>query len=158
MPFVCTLSNEGFRCEVFKEGGAYSIVMRIGFDEGQHTNYFVQIGLEPMAGGDLEYYFNIIKINGDDGSERLFWSGKDVAQFIRGEDRKLILAAVCSATEALLQHVKPESVYRCTYDEWPPERALEKHHVLSRVFTDCGYKVQMSDPFGCKRVWWAYRE
>ena len=38
-----------------------------------------------------------------------------------------------------------------------PNPSLEKHYKISEAFQNAGYDVVMGDPYGSKRVWWAYR-
>ena len=157
MVFVCTLNPENLDYEVFKRGVAYSVLFRIGFDETKKCNYFAQIGLESMAGPDLEYYFNIVEVVSNNRGERIYWSGNNTSRFILKDDRLRVLNAIYQATIGLLDHAKPLSVYRCTYDENPPDRSLEKHYCISKAFEEAGYGVVMGDPYGSKRWWWAYR-
>jgi hypothetical protein len=157
MAFVCTVRKRTWHADVFREGDSYTVLVLVGYDDQEDKNYFAQVGLSPPPGGHLEYYFHLIEVDGKTKAEYLYWSGKDVARFIGSEDRAAILDVALTATASLLDQVKPAVVDRCTYDEIPPERALEKHYRISKVFTECGYEVVKSNDYHGKRVWRAIR-
>jgi hypothetical protein len=61
---------------------------------------------------------------------------------------------VCAGLRALVGRVRPPVIYRVTKSRNPPEKALRKHILLTRVLEDEGYAVIESgtDPWG-RRFW-----
>lgn len=158
MAFVCTVDLDDWRAEVFQNSSGHAVLMRVGYDDERNLNYFAFVCLDNTApGGQIEYVFSLIEVNGDTGDERNYWNGRDVARFIAREDRALILELICRATFVLVRQVSPESVFRITHEPHPPEVALEKHYRISKVFAMCGYEVTMCDPYHGKRAWLAER-
>ncbi len=157
MAFVCVLDASDVDCDTFKNGDAWTVAFRIGADKELNLNYFAQVGLEIRGGGGLEYYFNIVKVDGDDSSEHTYWSGKETSSFIIVSDRERILNAICRATVWILSCAQPQEVYRITYDEHPTEKSLKKHELICEAFRQAGYQVVRGDPYGDKRIWWAHR-
>jgi hypothetical protein len=68
--------------------------------------------------------------------------------------RSLIMPIVCAGLRALVGRVRPPVIYRVTKSRNPPEKALRKHILLTRVLEDEGYAVIESgtDPWG-RRFW-----
>lgn len=127
----------------------------IGADEAAGKTYFAVASLSPYEDGCPEYSFFIIERDVETEAERTFWSGIDCKGIFSPEDKAAIRQLICFMTDDLLRSVRPMRVYRCTYDVRPPERAMEKHHIISHVFLQCGYTVTKSDSWHGKRVWWA---
>lgn len=158
MAFVCTVTDEEIRAEYFAEGDSHVLFVYVGFDRDRGVKFFISVGLEPMAGGFLEYYFNLIERDLETDSERVYWSGRDLPVSMTGHDRALILKAVMQATRYLLDMLRPTWVFRCTRDGYASSRGLEKHELISHVFVEAGYRLHVADPFGDKRCWWMERE
>ncbi len=158
MAFVCTVTDEEICAEYFAEGDAHVLFVYVGFDPDNQVNFFISVGLEPMAGGFLEYYFNLIERDYLGEGEHVYWSGLEVPVSISGRDRALIMKAVMHATRYLLDTVRPAWVFRCTRDGYAGGRGLEKHELISQVFAKAGYRLHVADPFGDKRCWWMERE
>jgi hypothetical protein len=53
--------------------------------------------------------------------------------------RPWIMPAVCHGIEALVRDVNPVSIYRVTKRGDMPEKALRKHHMITRKFSELGY-------------------
>lgn len=158
MAFVCTAGGDNLHVDFFRRGDAYIVLVPIGYDDTENVNYFVVVGLEPTNVGALEYFFHIVRVDGETGEETPYWSGAQTASTITGDDRTEVLNAVLNATAALISQVKPELVFRCTRDEYPPEEALEKHFAISQVFINLGYTVTKADPYLGKHCWWMERD
>jgi hypothetical protein len=158
MGFVCTAARQTYHFDVFRRGDSYAITFPVGYDDTEDLNYFAMIGLESMPPGELEYYFCLLRIDGVNKTEQTIWSGRDLPRGISETDRRAILAVILMATASLLSSVRPERVFRCTHDTNMPDKALEKHHEISQIFTRCGYRVQTADTYHGKRTWWMERE
>jgi hypothetical protein len=156
MAFVRVIEDEHSQIEVFHKGNAWAVIIDIGYDDVEPLTYSLVVGLEPMGGGAIEYYFQVVEANLQTEHERTYWVGKDTA-FIESDDRAIILRALLAATRALLDNARPERVEVVTYESNPPEKALVKHLLIGRVFEDCGYAVHTADPYHGKRVWWMER-
>jgi hypothetical protein len=158
MAFVRVLNEEEFQAETFRSGNSWSIVVNVGYDDEKPISYSLHVGLSPMAGGPIEFYFQIVEFDEEYESEHAFLSGKDTACFLKGDDRKIVLWAVLTAAHMLLEAAKPERVEYVAYDPDPPEKALLKHWLIGKVFEESGYEVSTADPFHGKRVWWMVRQ
>lgn len=156
MAFVRTISPDDFQFETFKNGNAWLVVVSIGYDDEFDITYSLVVGLEPAAGGAVEYFFQIVEADGETGGEHVYWSGKDT-RFLKKDDRKIVLAAVLTATRMLLTSASPKRVEMITHSPDPPDKALVKHHLIGKVFASCGYEVHSADPYHGRRVWWMER-
>lgn len=157
MAFVCTVKKETFDAEVFQHGNSYAAVINVGYDADSDRGYSLVVGLEPMAGGELEYFFHILETDRKIEYKQDYWCGKDVAEFISKEDRQAILQVLVSATCEMLDLVRPEKVNYISHDVNPPDKALVKHGLIASGFERCGYQVHTADPYHGKRVWWMER-
>jgi hypothetical protein len=157
MAFICTLDDDT-DYQFFPNGRASAVTVRVGYDPDEKANWFVVVGLDVTAGGDLEYYFRLLRVDAPTREETSYNSGRDTAFIIIGEDRKKVLCAAMHATVMLLSRAKPERVFRVTYDSDPPDAALEKHHMISTFFIRCGYRVSRYNEFRGQRMWWMERD
>lgn len=146
MPFTCTLPD--FDPEIHDE----TLSFGIGYDDV--SNYTVIIAFEPLDEGRAEFSFTLFRHNIVTDTTIPLNSGLESKVFIEGQDRKLIISAVCQAIPMLLEHVKPEWVFRCTYDADLPDKALEKHAAIADAFRACGYEeFEVEERAGCKACW-----
>ena len=157
MAFVCSIASDTYRADTIRNGNAYLSVINVGYDDQENVSYSLVVGLEPLAGGDYEFFFHLVAANGDDGSEHPYWSARDVATFIGREDRARIRAVLLTATHSLVETARPDRVECVTYDENPPDRALVKYFLIAEVFRGCGYAVTSPDPWHGKHIWWMER-
>jgi len=156
MSFKCSIRDEAWEFDHIPIAENEHIVsMLVGYNTDSGANVFVQAALTPYLDGEPEYSFWILQRDPYTGHEQHFLSGIDVSRFIDKSDRERILTVVLAATKELLETKRPKRVYRCNNDVAPPERALEKHYAVSRVFRDAGYEVTQSDDWYGKRVWLA---
>lgn len=153
VPFAFTEPQELPR--LFQSGSSYAMTVRVGHDGDKR--YSIVIGLEPLPGGDMEYYFHLLEVDVVTGEDRIFWSGLPVSNIIPKDDRRRILAVILSCTKHLLIATYPSVVFRFAHDENPPERALEKHYSVNDVFEECGYRVEELDSRHGRRAWKAER-
>lgn len=152
MPFVCSLSGDSFTAVVVQRGSSRIVTARIGLDEENDTIYSLLVGLDPTGGGDHELIFTIVAAD-PDGTERVFWSGKETETFMSGEDRETVLLAIICCVENLVRVVQPERVFMCTHEANLPERALEKYHRIALAIEMCGYTVSRPDSFHGQIIW-----
>lgn len=157
MAFICTVKGENFNIEVFRKGNAFSVVINLGYEDDSDAGYSAVIGLEPMGGGNIEFFFHLVRFR-DGHDDELFWSGLDLPNCILPNDRECILDALCSTAHELLNQVKPPTFHYCTHDRDAPDKALVKHILMMKVFESCGYTVNSADPYQGKRVWWMERK
>lgn len=152
MPFTCTLSDETEFLHT-KRGNSHALVAPVGFDEELDTDYSLVAGLDPMPGGDMEFYFYLIAHCQETGETSEYRSGRDVARLIDAADRARILMLLLSFTSELIAIAKPESVLMVTIDENPPAKSLQKNAAIVRVFEANGYKIVTTDPYHGQQVW-----
>src|SRR4051812_278245 len=98
MAFVCTCAHDTVEAEFFRRGSSAVVVAAVGYDDASTKGYTAVVGLEPMAGGDFEFFFHILEVDSRTNEEHEFWCGKDVAEFISREDRKHILDTILALT------------------------------------------------------------
>lgn len=158
MAFKCTVDGELFHADHFREGEEFTVLCPVGYLDDQDVNFFVQVGLAPMASGECEYFFFVIMVNGATKQETPIYSGINLPDVVDAQSRRHILSIVLSATEVLLTIAKPKKIFRCTHDANPPEKALEKHYLVTKVFEHLGYEVCTSDQWYGKRCWWAHKK
>jgi hypothetical protein len=143
----------------FKNGASFARMVPIGHDDAEDKSYVLFVSLDPMVGEDaLELMFRIVEYDRETDAEHIFWSGKDVARFIRQDDRTTIRFALCGAVRHLLTDANPAKVFMCTMDTYAPEVANRKFMLLAHVFEICGYSVQTADPYHGQQVWWMERK
>lgn len=158
MAFVLTLSDQEQSATVNARGTDIVVIVPLGYDDVRPLVYSLMLGLSPMAGGDLEYFFCIIEANSQDNTETQLWSGVDTRHLFSREDRNAILKGLLGATEMLINAAKPAKVTMCTIDTGAPEKADRKHLLVARMFETCGYDVQCADPYHGRRIWQMERQ
>lgn len=153
MAFIPIDIGQSFHADMFRRGSSYLVLVRVGYDPDRRTNYYIQVGLQPVMGCNyLEYEFCLIGVVPPD-REEIYWSGLDVPGDIPSVERNKILGAVLAATENLLNHVKPDEVFRITRDVDVSGKALAKHDAVSLVFERCGYEVARAAEYQGKSTW-----
>lgn len=158
MAFICTVNQGPAEAKIHHDGQSSVIHIAIGRDETENLTYFVVAGLDPLPPGDvLEFWFHIAEADGRNDSERIYWSGLEVSRIFSKEDRGVVLSIVLFATKKLLDKIRPDCVFVCTHDGDLPPKALGKYDAIGHVFSACGYKVTIADPYHGKRSWWMER-
>ncbi|MCW2317972.1 hypothetical protein M2322_003537 [Rhodoblastus acidophilus] len=158
MAFVRIIEETTFQSDVFRDGNEWAVIINIGYDDELPLNYSLVVGLSPMAGGDLEYYFYMVEADSANDREEIYWCAQRVARLVPAEDRVIVLGSLLTATKALLDNARPERFDMVTRDANPPEKALVKYHLIGSVFEACGYNVNVADPWHGKRIWWMERQ
>jgi hypothetical protein len=153
MAFVCTANS--WLSNILLIGDA--VIIGIGYDDDAPASYSLLISFDVMAGGDLELFFCVIKVDNVDGTETRYWSGLEVARFASREQRADIRLALAGGLTALLQSILPHRVFCCTHDENLPEPALRKHLLVAETFEMCGYEVRLMPLCLGKHSWWMER-
>jgi hypothetical protein len=156
MAFECTVGPGSYHTEVFGHGDESSVLVHIGRDPELRCNYSLVAGLSPMAGGDHEYYFSVIRAFDEDGEEDI-WDARIIAGLISQDDRRNILVALLDATVALINQARPERFIMATHDAYLPDKAMRKYYILLRIFKRCGYDVTGADTYLGKDAWWMDR-
>ncbi|CAA7624005.1 hypothetical protein MTBLM5_60131 [Magnetospirillum sp. LM-5] len=158
MAFERSSCDETIEVDQFhSDGRSHAMQSKLGVDMVCGKTYFAYVGLEIMIGGtDHELIFFIQELDHATGTTRDYWCGLDTKRlFPKQTDRAWIVRVACELTCRLLQMTKPVRVYRVTHDDYPPDKALDKHERVTAVFIDCGYTVTRCDSYERKRVWWA---
>ena len=158
MPIILKIDEPPFDVDIVElVDGQISATILIGSDEDRGINYFSEAVLSPYDEDCPEYSFAIIAHDVVENTYTTFMSGLKTAELFSRDDRETILSAICWATQELLNFAQPQKVYRCTHDVRPPDKAVEKHHMISVVFAACGYKVARCNDWHGQRVWIAER-
>lgn len=157
MAFVCTVSPDSMRADICRRGSEVLVNTPIGFDDTDPINYSLLVGLSP-APSAMEYFFVILKIDGENYTEEQIWDSRLVGDFVSSADRALIKNLLLAVTARLLKTVEHDTFFMATYLPDLSNRALEKYHDLCHVFVNAGYKVTKADPYNGNLMWWAERE
>jgi hypothetical protein len=99
MAFVCTITEESYHGDIFRNGDCFSEVVNIGHDPAEGKGYSVVVGIDRTGGGGYELYFFVVETT--DGNEYPYWSGRETV-FLKGEDRAKVMAIVTLATRAII--------------------------------------------------------
>jgi hypothetical protein len=105
-----------------------------------------------------EFSFSIDVFALDDSIEPFRTQDRDIAaKYIPADIRGSIMEVVCEALKALLNHTRPPLIYWVTKDIEPPEKAVQRHHLLRETAQTLGYSVvgHGTDPF--RRRFWTMR-
>lgn len=156
MPYI-SLIQENWHAEAFRVGNAYQIVLNVGSDPALRRTYSISLGLEPLPGGALEYYFYIINMDETNDEYTSYYSGLDSTNILPKVQRGVILRAILHATKLLLSQVNPATINWCSWDRNMPEKALVKYSLIVRVFEACGYRVESGEPHNGQYFWSAER-
>jgi hypothetical protein len=135
----------------------FAFIVDVGYDNESARDFKLEVGLSPLGGGELEFYFYLWAVDGQTGEITPYWCGRDVAQFVSRENRAEIRAVLMTLTRDLLETARPGTVHYVTHDANPPDEAMLKHEAIIKVFEDCSYEVHTADPWHGKRVWWMER-
>lgn len=153
MTFFCTAPLRGPWPEPVEEAGGYVIAIGLGSDDELGLDYTLLIGLEPLPGGEHEFFFFLVEVDVNTGKENPIWSGQETARKMSKYQRGLIRACLLTATENLIRSVRPPAFSMTTHDENLPERPLEKFTLLTNLFERCGYSVTERDRRLRNRSW-----
>jgi hypothetical protein len=159
MAFICTIDPHRIHIEAFvEENGECSIIAKVGEDDAEPINYFVNVGFSPSPpDAALEFHFSLVKVDAEYDSEEMIREGSRVAHFIAREDRAKILNVILNLADHLIKHARPEAAFMVTYECYLPERALEKYRKINQVFMASGYKVVQNDEYHGQSMWWLHR-
>ncbi|WP_146207967.1 hypothetical protein [Azospirillum sp. TSH64] len=156
MPFVLEATVPPSDYDFFDRGEHDCMALcYLGADQDKGSTYFAAVALGPYQPDRPEYYFYIVERNSFTGETVEHWTGKSIHDEFTKQDRWMILGVVCYLTEMILNIKRPKQVDRCTHDHNPPEKSMDKHYMISRVFVGCGYRVLQCDDWNGKRVWLA---
>jgi hypothetical protein len=153
MAFVCTAQDWESNIQLTDEAA----VIPIGYDDAEPWSYSLLMSFDIMAGGDVEFFFCIIRVDNHDGSEVRYWSGLEVAKFASSGQRAIIRQALLDGLGRLLKRPVPQRIFCCTHDANPPETALRKHFLIAETFEMCGYEVKRLPVCLGKHSWWMER-
>jgi hypothetical protein len=153
MAFVCTAARDDASFQLIKE----TVIIPIGYDRKHPFSYTLAIGLAPLARGDAEYYFRIVRADTQSNSLTEYWSGLSTRAFLSKGDRAKVLRALIFGTKQLLRSTSHARVFCCTHDSRLPEKALRKHALVAETFKMCGYEVKEQPGLPGKHSWWMER-
>lgn len=157
MTFICTVSQGGFRLQVFRAGASGVAIISIGHDDTEPLNYSAVVGLDVLPGGLSELFFHIVEADSATGTEHAFWSGKDTGFIADPLDRETILVSILTGLRSLLPIIDPDAFVWFTYDEDPPKKALLKFRAIQEAIERAGYVVTSTRLKDKRRAWQAKR-
>lgn len=160
MPLVCCLS-EAVEADVFQGDGEAIVTIPIGYDDETHCVYSAVIALSPIIGapnGSYEQVFYLLEYDPDSSTSHEYWDGESTRHFIsKKDDRHSVLEAICTATDHLIQLVRPRIVSFMTHTQNLPDRALRKYETVASVYRRAGYDAREGEPYHGRRIWMAER-
>lgn len=156
MALEFTLASD-WHAEVFARGGAYLIIVNVGYDTVIDHTYSLTVGLEPAPVGGMECFFSIDDADNASNTQNSLYSGLETKNLFTKSQRATILKAVLYATKSLLNQVNPERVSWFTWDPNLPGKAMSKYLQLAHTFEMCGYEVHVGDAYHGRHAWWAER-
>jgi hypothetical protein len=107
----------------------------------------------PYLDDSREFSFCILENLTLPNCSRIYQSSRDIALFISGYDRPMILKILVSGIGQLLRCESQLNIYRITADSYPPEPALEKHQHIGEAFRQHGYNLWRCDTHRGQRAW-----
>lgn len=158
MAFVCTVSQGGFRLQVFRAGVSGQAIINIGHDDAEPLNYSAVVGFDVLPGGLSELFFHIVEADGAASIEHVYWSGRDTGFIADPLDRETILVSILTGLRTLLPIVDPDEFVWFTYDEDPPKKALLKFKAIRLAIERAGYTVTSTRLRDKRRAWQATRD
>lgn len=118
--------------------------IEVGYDDQTGAVFSSFTCLATVPGyGDLrhEFVFNIVRATHAESD--YFMDGSETrSTIVDPVHRAYIMNTVCSATNALLDEVRPQEVEMMTYTPNLPERALLKYNRIRRVLDENGYPLE----------------
>ena len=157
MAFVCTVSQGGFRVQVFQAGVSGVAIISIGHDDTEPLDYSGVVGLDVLPGGLSELYFCILEADGETGGENMLFSGRETSFIVDPKDRELVLASILTGLKGLLSMIGPDDFVWFTHDEHLPKKALLKFQAIRQVVERSGYAVTSSRLSAGRKAWKAKR-
>lgn len=157
MAFICTVSQGGFRLQVFQAGVSGVAIISIGHDDTEPLNYSAAVGLDVLPGGLSELFFHIVEADGATDGEHIFWSGRDTGFIADPLDRETILTSVLTGLKGLLSMIGPDEFVWFTHDERAPKKALLKFQAIRQVVERSGYSVTSTRASPGRKAWRARR-
>lgn len=145
--------------EIDQDGDDHVIVVPVARDDNTSRIVTVDshLALTWSGGGSFfEFSFEISVMFLDGNGESFSTQDREIARrYLPEEARKLVMPIVLRCYERLLRHVRPDLIYRVTKVRHPNARALEKHHLLTRLLEHYFYRVidTGTDPMG-RMFWW----
>jgi hypothetical protein len=105
-----------------------------------------------------EFSFELAMLSLDGSSEDFTTQDRDIVRkYLPQECVKDVLPLVERNCRALIERFAPNTIYIVTKDRNPPEKAMEKHLLITKAIENAGYYVldAGTDPFG--RCFWLLR-
>lgn len=102
-----------------------------------------------------EFKFEFAVVSNDGAYESFRTMERDrAARFIPASIRSQIMDSVETGLAMLVEAIRPKRLFRVTKSRNTPEKALAKHHRLTRLLHRCGYRIYDAgiDVFG--RNYW----
>jgi hypothetical protein len=129
----------------------------IGFDDETEVTYSAVVAFSPIPGygdGCYELTFALVESSGPDTD--ICWNYDGLAtkgKIPAPADRKLVLAAVLIAVQALIDDVNPAVVEMVTHTPDLPQKALGKFNRIAALFGDRGYMAGKADEWHGRHIW-----
>ena len=154
MAIIWTVEPGDIEVEVFNRGSEWVSIVPFGYDSETEETISVFVAVAPQPQGDHEHVFCIVRADQYSDEEQQVWSGLSTKElFPSPDDRAMVLGLICAVTAAVLQEANVRKVFHCTHDDNPPEKALNKHIAIMKVFRDLGYTGGRADSYHGHHIW-----
>lgn len=138
-------------------GARFSVITPIAASDDKRRMVAVLTSLYPFEeqGCPMHEFQFAISVTDLEADEVFETCERDMAKgYIPDEVRSRVMECVCAAIPALVEHVQPTAIYRVTKATRPPQKALDKHELVTRRFQKCGFEITQRGTERAAREFW----
>ncbi|WP_417790271.1 hypothetical protein [Terasakiella pusilla] len=136
-----------------EDGSEVGVFAPFAIDHESEHIYFVKVMLSDYNLEAKEYSFCIMRRDRINDTTIEYWSGRDTSELFDNDTKEFIRTILQNLSYILISKYNPEVVFRETYDVNPPDKALDKHNMISQFFGYLGYEVRNSDVYKGQQCW-----
>lgn len=160
--------NDSDRGEIFvqhREGGAAFVIVPLAVSSDPlrivslwtEFEFFYDPNMSP-SGLIAHLFFKIIvQFPNDDGESFETMDREIASKYLPDGAKERVMEFVLASIEALVDAVKPASIYRVAKISGVSEKALRKHTLVTNRLVELGYDVAECDFDGFGRPFWLMR-
>lgn len=159
MPFVFALTpGETFPYDQLSNPEEDIVRFLVGHDDATSTVYSGFVALptltaHPPTHRELIFGLTETSVDGEVSEDAWISCGLQTKAFLTGEDRKVVLGAICAASHSLLTATKPEVITMVTAAPSLPAKALTKYEILCNAIRTAGYTGGSADSYHGANIW-----
>lgn len=148
------IHEPGYEPPIYSDGTVHTIEYTVARSDHQCKSLDLVVVLECTDSEEwafeLSFSLLVVPDSEESGAVLEIQSGLMARNYLPAEMRPLVLQLVMESSRRFVRELKPASISRVTKEHQLPEKALAKHHMLSRTLVECGYRVHAegNDQFG----------